>query len=88
MNMSEMGVAEIFMEMEPLAGKRHAEVTARRTRKKWPTQIKQMLDKRHPDAARCVWQWTIRTHDIASRKSMRLSALWRGCAPGKVPPVG
>jgi len=44
------GVAEIFMEVEPLAGKRHVAITERRTRKDWAQQIKQMLDERYPDA--------------------------------------
>ena len=44
------GVAEIFMEVEPLAGKRHVAITERRTRKDWALQIKQMLDLRYPDA--------------------------------------
>jgi hypothetical protein len=35
------GVAQIFMEVEPLAGKRHVDVTERRTRKDWAIQIKQ-----------------------------------------------
>jgi hypothetical protein len=38
------GVAEIFMEVEPLAGRRHVAITERRTRKDWAQQIKQMLD--------------------------------------------
>ena len=40
------GVVEIFMEVEPLAGKRHVAVTEHRTRKDWAQQIKQMLDVR------------------------------------------
>ena len=44
------GVAEIFMEVEPLAGRRHVAVTEHRTRKDWALQIKQMLDERYPDA--------------------------------------
>ena len=44
------GVAEIFMEVEPLAGKRHVAVTEHRTRKDWATQIKEMLDERYPSA--------------------------------------
>ena len=44
------GVAEIFMEVEPLGGKRHVAVTERRTRKDWALQIKQLLDERYPDA--------------------------------------
>ncbi len=42
------GVAEIFMEVERLAGKRHVAVMECRTRKDWARQIKQMLDKRNP----------------------------------------
>ena len=61
------GVAEIFMEVEPLAGKRHVAVTERRTRKDWAQQIKQMLDERYPDAlkVRLVMD-NLNTHSIAS----------------------
>ena len=61
------GVAEIFMEVEPLAGKRHVAVTERRTRKDWAQQIKQMLDERYPDAVqvRLVMD-NLNTHNIAS----------------------
>jgi hypothetical protein len=37
------GVAEIFMEVEPLAGKRHVWVTEHRTRKDWALHIKKCL---------------------------------------------
>ncbi|MGV8048737.1 MAG: IS630 family transposase [Anaerolineaceae bacterium] len=61
------GVAEIFMEVEPLAGKRHVAVTKRRTRKDWALQIKQMLDERYPDAikVRLVMD-NLNTHNVAS----------------------
>lgn len=61
------GVAEIFMEVEPLAGKRHVAVTERRTRKDWAVQIQQMLDERYPDAlkVRLVMD-NLNTHGIAS----------------------
>jgi hypothetical protein len=61
------GVAEIFMEVEPLAGRRHVVVTERRTRQDWAHQIKQMLDKRYPDAmkVRLVMD-NLNTHTIAS----------------------
>jgi hypothetical protein len=61
------GVAEIFMEVEPLAGKRHVTVTERRTRKDWALQIKQMLDERYPDAikVRLVMD-NLNTHNVAS----------------------
>ena len=61
------GVAEIFMEVEPFAGKRHVAVTERRTRKDWALQIKQMLDECYPDAnkVRLVMD-NLNTHNIAS----------------------
>ncbi|MBU4236176.1 MAG: transposase, partial [Proteobacteria bacterium] len=61
------GVAEIFMEVEPLAGRRHVALTERRTRKDWAKQIKQMLDKRYPEAikVRLVMD-NLNTHNIAS----------------------
>jgi len=61
------GVVEIFMEVEPLAGKRHVAVTEHRTRKDWAQQIKQMLDDRYPDAikVRLVMD-NLNTHNIAS----------------------
>jgi len=61
------GVAEIFMEVEPLAGRRHVAVTERRTRKDWAEQIRQMLDIRYPQArkVRLVMD-NLNTHNIAS----------------------
>ena len=61
------GVAEIFMEVEALAGKRHVAVTERRTKKDWALQIKEMLDERYPDAikVRLVMD-NLNTHSIAS----------------------
>ena len=61
------GVAEIFMEVEPLAGKRHVAVTEHRTRKDWAEQIKQMLDERYPDARKIrLVMDNLNTHNIAS----------------------
>ena len=61
------GVAEIFMEVEPLGGKRHVAITEHRTRKDWAFQIRQMLDERYPDAikVRLVMD-NLNTHSIAS----------------------
>ena len=61
------GVAEIFMEVEPLSGKRHVAITERRTRKDWALQIKEMLDERYPDAikVRLVMD-NLNTHSIVS----------------------
>ena len=61
------GVAEIFIEVEPLAGKRHVEVTERRTRREWAIMIKQMLDERYPGATKVrLIMDNLNTHNIAS----------------------
>jgi hypothetical protein len=61
------GVAEIFVEVEPLAGKRHVEITERRTRKDWAYFIKGMLDERYPDAVKVrLVMDNLNTHDVAS----------------------
>ncbi len=61
------GVAEIFIEVEPLTGKRHVTVTGHRTRKDWALRIKQMLDERYPDVmkVRLVMD-NQNTHNVAS----------------------
>lgn len=61
------GVAEIFVEVEPLAGKRHVEITERRTRKDWANFIKGMLDERYPNAVKVrLVMDNLNTHDVAS----------------------
>jgi len=61
------GVVQIFMEVEPLAGKRHVAITERRTRKDWAQQIKQMLDKRYPKAIKVLLVMdNLNTHNVAS----------------------
>ena len=61
------GVATLFVEVEALAGRRHVEVTERRTRQDWARFIKAMLDERYPDAikVRLVMD-NLNTHDLAS----------------------
>ena len=61
------GVAEIFLEEEPLAGRRHVAVTEQRTRKDWAGFIKGMLDERYPEAekVRLVMD-NLNTHNLAS----------------------
>ena len=61
------GVAEIFLEVEPMAGRRHVEITERRTRVDWARFIKGMLDERYPDAikVRLVMD-NLNTHSVAS----------------------
>ena len=61
------GTVEIFMEVEPLAGKRHVAVTEHRTKIDWAAQIKEMLDKRYPDAKKVVLVMdNLNTHSTAS----------------------
>src|SRR4030042_1619483 len=61
------GVAEIFLEVEPLGGKRHVEVTERRTRVDWAGFIKRMLDERYPQAKKVVLVLdNLNTHRISS----------------------
>ena len=61
------GTAEIFMEVEPLAGKRHVAVTEHRTRIDWAQQIKEMLDVRYPDVTKVVLVMdNLNTHTTAS----------------------
>jgi len=61
------GVAQIFMEVEPLRGKRHVAVTERRTKKDWAQQIKQMLDERYPEATKVrLVMDNLNTHNVAS----------------------
>jgi hypothetical protein len=61
------GVADIFLEVEPLAGKRHVEVTETRTRKDWANYIKGMLDNRYPDVIKVLLVMdNLNTHSIAS----------------------
>ena len=61
------GVAEIFLEVEPLAGRRHVAVTEQRTRKDWAWFIKGMLEERYPQAekVRLVMD-NLNTHSPAS----------------------
>ena len=61
------GVAQIFLEVEPLTGKRHVAVTEHRTRKDWAWWIKSMLDERHPNAVqvRLILD-NLNTHCLAS----------------------
>lgn len=61
------GTIEIFMEVEPLAGKRHVAVTERRTKIDWAQQIKEMLDVRYPDAIKVILVMdNLNTHTPAS----------------------
>jgi len=62
-----MGVASIFMEVEPLAGKRKVKITERRTRIDWANFINEMLEHRYPDAEKVVLVMdNLNTHNLAS----------------------
>jgi hypothetical protein len=61
------GVAEIFMEVEPLGGKRHVEITKHRKKVDWAYFIKGMLDERYPEAAKVVLVMdNLNTHNTSS----------------------
>lgn len=65
------GVAQIFMELEPLAGRRHVAVTERRTRKDWAQYVTGMLDERYPKATKVrLVMDNLNTHSIASPYEM------------------
>lgn len=48
------GVANLFMFFEPLAGRRHVEVTDHRTAKDWAEQIQKLVDDYYPKAHKIV----------------------------------
>ena len=61
------GVASIFLEVEPLGGKRKVKITERRTRIDWAHFIKEMLEDRYADAEKVVLVMdNLNTHNIAS----------------------
>ena len=61
------GVAEIFLEVEPLTGRRHVLITEHRTRKDWAYFIKGMLVERYPQATKVrLVMDNLNTHGAAS----------------------
>lgn len=61
------GVASIFLEVEPLGGRRHVEITERRTRIEWAQFVREMLVNRYPDAKKVLLVMdNLNTHGIAS----------------------
>ena len=48
------GVANLFLWVEPLAGRRHVQVTERRTKADWAAFIRDLVDGHYPDAERVV----------------------------------
>jgi len=61
------GVATLFLEVAPLVGKRHVQVTDRRTRCDWAEFVRGMVDQRYPRAEkiRLVLD-NLNTHSAAS----------------------
>ena len=61
------GVAQLFMFFEPLAGKRSVSVRRRKRAVDWAEEIKDLLDKRYPNAKKVVLVMdNLNTHDIGS----------------------
>ena len=61
------GVAEIFLEVEPLAGRRHVKISERRTKSDWAIFIGEMLNERYPDAEKVILVMdNLNTHSISS----------------------
>jgi hypothetical protein len=48
------GVRNLFLWVEPLAGRRHVQVTERRTKQDWAHFIRALVDVHYPDAERVV----------------------------------
>ena len=61
------GVANIFMEVEPLGGKRKVKITEHRTKIDWACFIEEMLEQRYPKAEKVILVMdNLNTHKIAS----------------------
>ncbi len=61
------GVSAIFLEVEPLTGRRHVEACDRRTKRDWAWWIKGMLEERYPEATQVVLVLdNLNTHSTAS----------------------
>jgi hypothetical protein len=61
------GVANIFMEVEPLGGKRKVKITEHRTQIDWANFIREMLEERYRDAEKVVLIMdNLNTHTTAS----------------------
>jgi len=55
------GVADLFMLLEPLAGKRHIEITDQRRRVEWAEVMRIVSDELYPDAEKSWWLSIIST---------------------------
>ena len=61
------GVANIFLACEPLTGRRHVQVTERRTAVDWAHFIREVVDGQYPEAERIVLVMdNLNTHTLGS----------------------
>jgi hypothetical protein len=61
------GVANVFMFMEPLAGRRWVDITEHRTKVDWAHKIEDLVEERYPQAERIVLVMdNLNTHSPAS----------------------
>lgn len=61
------GIANIFMITEPLAGWRHVEVTERRTKADWASQIRRLLNEYYAEAEKVILVLdNLNTHKVSS----------------------
>jgi hypothetical protein len=61
------GVANIFIEVEPLGGRRKVKITDTRTRVDWACYTQEMLEERYPEAEKVVLVMdNLNTHNVAS----------------------
>ena len=60
------GICNIFIASEPLRGKRHVEVTQRKTKREWATFVKTIADVLYPDAERITIMDNYNTHTAGS----------------------
>jgi len=61
------GVVNLFMFLEPLAGRRWVDVTEQRTKVDWAHHIKELVDQRYPEAEQIVLVMdNLNTHTPAS----------------------
>lgn len=61
------GVRNLFLWVEPLAGRRHVRVTERRTKRDWAHFIRDLVDVHYPDAEQVVLVLdNLNTHVVAA----------------------
>jgi hypothetical protein len=61
------GVANVFLFFEPLVGKRRLKVTEHRTRIEWAQEVRELVDRIHPEAEKIVLVMDqLNTHSPAS----------------------